>query len=419
MIWALVRFELSQPRAIRAAAGTTRWSVLHRGRQTLVVEYAIYDAVRRGKRCIYTAPIKALSNQKYRDFRDTAGFDVGLLTGDVTLSAQAQVLIMTTEILRNAVFESPEALADVEFAIFDEVHFLDDPERGSVWEEALIFAPAKMRFVCLSATIPNIAELGAWLAEIREHELCVIESRERPVPLHHRLFLPRRGGSARRAGQRAPTPPSASPRPRARRGRPGSRARRGRRHARDRAPADAVTHPELLPALVLRSAADCERLARRNTDRDLLSPAEHERMDALQGESRARSVWRPASTARRRLAAPRLASPRRHAADRQGTGRAHVHVRADRFSRPTSRRHHARAHGGLPRLEKFDGTSVEYCAAAIPADGRSRGTPGHRSRGFAYAVTSATCARSDRAHRGGQPEPVHSRFRLVPSLLHC
>ena len=243
-----MRFELSQPRALRAAAGTTRWSVLHRGRQTLVVEYAIYDAVRRGKRCIYTAPIKALSNQKYRDFRDTAGFDVGLLTGDVTLSAQAQVLIMTTEILRNAVFESPEALADVEFAIFDEVHFLDDPERGSVWEEALIFAPAKMRFVCLSATIPNIAELGAWLAEIREHELCVIESRERPVPLHHRLFLPRRGGwlgELASVRQHRPQHPAA-PRP-ARSAWQSSRARSTPR-ARPSACRRSIP-PQLLPAL--------------------------------------------------------------------------------------------------------------------------------------------------------------------------
>ena len=128
--------------------------------KTLVAEYAIEDAVARGKRCIYTAPIKALSNQKYRDFRDDPKIDVGLMTGDVTIHPRAQVLIMTTEILRNSIFEDPTTLDDVEFVVFDEVHYMDDIERGTVWEESLIFAPAQIRFVCLSATIRHLDEPG-------------------------------------------------------------------------------------------------------------------------------------------------------------------------------------------------------------------------------------------------------------------
>ncbi len=154
--------------------------------KTLVAEYAIEDAVRRGKRCIYTAPIKALSNQKYRDFRDVPEVDVGLQTGDVTIHPEAQVLIMTTEILRNTIFENPAALHDVEYVVLDEIHFLDDLERGTVWEEALIFAPPSIRFICLSATIANIEEIGEWIGEIRPHELEVIETNRRPVPLTHK-----------------------------------------------------------------------------------------------------------------------------------------------------------------------------------------------------------------------------------------
>ena len=156
--------------------------------KTLVAEFAIADAVAAGRRCIYTAPIKALSNQKYRDFRADPDIDVGLMTGDVTLNAGAQVLVMTTEILRNAMFESPRTLEDVEFVIFDEVHFMDDPERGTVWEESLIFAPQSVRFICLSATISNLEELGEWIGEIRPREIEIVSSTRRPVPLEFRLF---------------------------------------------------------------------------------------------------------------------------------------------------------------------------------------------------------------------------------------
>ena len=119
--------------------------------KTLVAEYAIDRAVRTGRRAIYTSPIKALSNQKFRDFKGE-GLPVGLMTGDLTLDPDAPVVIMTTEIFRNAVFEDPARFHDTDFAIFDEVHFVDDLERGTVWEESLIFAPPHVRFVGLSAT---------------------------------------------------------------------------------------------------------------------------------------------------------------------------------------------------------------------------------------------------------------------------
>ena len=188
----LSRFQIQAVEALAAEHNVLLSAPTGAGK-TLVAEYAIEDAVRRGRRCIYTAPIKALSNQKYRDFRDDPDIDVGLMTGDVTIHPGAQVLIMTTEILRNAIFEDPRALEDVEYVVFDEVHFMDDLERGSVWEESLIFAPEEIRFLCLSATISNLEQLGAWIEEIRKQPISVIQSKKRPVPLAHRLFRSKPG----------------------------------------------------------------------------------------------------------------------------------------------------------------------------------------------------------------------------------
>ncbi len=253
--------------------------------KTLVAEYAIEDAVRRGKRCIYTAPIKALSNQKFRDFRDDPEIDVGLLTGDVTIRPHAQVLIMTTEILRNSIFDNPEYLNDVEFAIFDEVHFLDDPERGCVWEECLIFAPPEVRLLCLSATIPNLDEIGGWLSEIREHETIVVSSEDRPVPLTHALFTPDAGVFPLKARNRVIRSSQKAPKKhhkKRRSGRP-----RGR-FEDERPPAlgtliDYLTDRDALPALVFAfSRKDCERLAGANARRQLLTPKEEREMAEFQ-----------------------------------------------------------------------------------------------------------------------------------------
>ena len=156
--------------------------------KTLVAEYAIHRALANGKRAIYTAPIKALSNQKYRDFRDDPEVEVGLMTGDVTLNPEAPVLIMTTEIFRNTIFEAPERFHDVEFLIFDEIHYLDDRDRGTVWEESLIYAPEEIRIVALSATIQNLDQFGQWIRTVRKQDLEVILHEQRPVPLHNELY---------------------------------------------------------------------------------------------------------------------------------------------------------------------------------------------------------------------------------------
>ena len=159
--------------------------------KTLVAEYAIHLALAADKRVIYTAPIKALSNQKFRDFREDPEIqDAGLMTGDVTVRADARVLVMTTEILRNTLFEDPSRLHDVGAVVFDEVHYLDDPERGSVWEETLLFLPETVTVVGLSATVSNLDQFAAWLEEVRNRPVEVVEETHRPVPLRHFLYHP-------------------------------------------------------------------------------------------------------------------------------------------------------------------------------------------------------------------------------------
>ena len=157
--------------------------------KTVLAEYAIEKCMEMGRRVIYTAPIKALSNQKYRDFYQTYGDRVGIVTGDVVLNQAAQVLLMTTEIFRNTIFDDITRLDDVEYVIFDEIHYINDIERGTVWEESIIFAPQNIKFVCLSATIPNINQFAEWMRTVREVEIDVIEELERPVPLEHHLYL--------------------------------------------------------------------------------------------------------------------------------------------------------------------------------------------------------------------------------------
>jgi len=131
--------------------------------KTLIAEYAVEKHIEAGQQIIYTAPIKALSNQKYRDFSRDYGDKVGLITGDVVINHDAPTLIMTTEIFRNTIFDDIDRLKDVRYVIFDEIHFIDDIERGTVWEESIIFAPQHVNFICLSATIPNLKELAGWM----------------------------------------------------------------------------------------------------------------------------------------------------------------------------------------------------------------------------------------------------------------
>lgn len=155
--------------------------------KTVVAEYAIALSRKHMTRTIYTSPIKALSNQKFRDFKNTFG-DVGLLTGDVQLNSEASCLIMTTEILRSMLYNGSEVIRDLEWVIFDEVHYINDAERGVVWEEVLIMLPEHVSIILLSATVPNAVEFSEWIGRIKKRHIYVISTVKRPVPLEHYLY---------------------------------------------------------------------------------------------------------------------------------------------------------------------------------------------------------------------------------------
>ncbi len=164
--------------------------------KTLVAEYAIWLAQQRGQRVIYTTPLKALSNQKYRDLRDAYGSDtVGLVTGDIVEHSRASIVIMTTEVYRNMLLEEggerfglSSSLADVGFVVFDELHYLSDVERGPVWEEAIICSPQHVQLVGLSATVSNAEDLANWISRVHR-SIVLVTHEQRAVPLEHYYFL--------------------------------------------------------------------------------------------------------------------------------------------------------------------------------------------------------------------------------------
>lgn len=238
--------------------------------KTVVAEFGVWDAFKRTGRVIYTTPIKALSNQKYRDLRAVYGDEVGLLTGDVSENRDARVVVMTTEVLRNMLLQTPWDLDNVDTVIFDEIHYLADPERGTTWEESIILCPDHVQLICLSATINNADEIAAWIS--RTHRpIRLITHTERAVPLALHYFndsklnlvvdrtgeqvkdfphtggeLRRqaaRGGFARRRSERS-TPEMDEPQP--------------------REIVDALAARDLLPAIYfLFSRADCQAYAER------------------------------------------------------------------------------------------------------------------------------------------------------------
>lgn len=177
--------------------------------KTLIGEYAIYRALNHGKRVFYTTPLKALSNQKFRDFQEQFGSGdkskIGLLTGDTIINPNADVVIMTTEIFRNMLYETPigqlgTSLEDVETVVLDECHYISNRFRGTVWEESIIYCPPQIQLVALSATIGNPQELTDWITQVRnshphsqeQYECELINSNFRPVPLRY-YFCDRRG----------------------------------------------------------------------------------------------------------------------------------------------------------------------------------------------------------------------------------
>ena len=167
--------------------------------KTAIAEYAALDALARGGRALYTTPIKALSNQKFRDFQrlvDRAtevglvgpGQTVGLLTGDVVVNPEARLLVMTTEVLRNMLVQGRSTPNEAGVIVFDEVHYMGDPERGTAWEEAILLSPPAVPLVCLSATVPNADEVAAWIRSAHGELDCILYA-HRAIPLEHRYYL--------------------------------------------------------------------------------------------------------------------------------------------------------------------------------------------------------------------------------------
>lgn len=162
--------------------------------KTVVAEYAIALSKKHMTKTIYTSPIKALSNQKYRDFKQTFG-DVGLITGDIQIDSTANCLIMTTEILRSMLYCGSDVTRDLEYVIFDEVHYITDADRGHVWEEVLILLPDHVCIVMLSATVPNTLEFANWVGKTKRKKVYVISTAKRPIPLQHFLYTGNGGKS--------------------------------------------------------------------------------------------------------------------------------------------------------------------------------------------------------------------------------
>jgi superfamily II RNA helicase len=161
--------------------------------KTLIANYAIARVLERNERAFYTTPLKALSNQKYKELCELYGENrVGLLTGDTSVNRNAEVIVMTTEVLRNMLLTQSDQLTTLGLVVLDEVHYLQDPFRGGVWEEVLILTPSAVRFVALSATIGNARFLGDWFEEVRGPTSVIIEQ-TRPIQLHNHLAIVRRG----------------------------------------------------------------------------------------------------------------------------------------------------------------------------------------------------------------------------------
>ncbi len=187
----LDEFQLAACREIEEGRGVLLAAPTGSGK-TVVGEFAVHLALRTGRKCFYTTPIKALSNQKYHDLVAAYGADnVGLLTGDNTVNGEAAVVVMTTEVLRNMLYAGSRTLLGLGFVVMDEVHYLADRMRGAVWEEVIIHLPESVTVVSLSATVSNAEEFGEWLETVRGETATIVEER-RPVPLFQHVMVGRR-----------------------------------------------------------------------------------------------------------------------------------------------------------------------------------------------------------------------------------
>jgi ATP-dependent RNA helicase HelY len=189
--FALDDFQIQACRAVEDGHGVLVAAPTGSGK-TLVGEFAVHMALATGRKCFYTTPIKALSNQKYADLVDRYGSDrVGLLTGDNTINGEAPVVVMTTEVLRNMLYAGSRTLTDLGYVVMDEVHYLADRFRGPVWEEVIIHLPESVSVISLSATVSNAEEFGDWLRQVRGDTRIIVEER-RPVPLYQHVLVGRR-----------------------------------------------------------------------------------------------------------------------------------------------------------------------------------------------------------------------------------
>ena len=237
--------------------------------KTVVAEYAIAAALDGSGKAFYTTPLKALSNQKFGDLSQAHGARrVGLLTGDNSINGNAPVVVMTTEVLRNMIYARSSSLAGLRFVVLDEVHYLQDPYRGAVWEEVIIHLPPDVRLVCLSATVSNAEEFAAWVETVRGETAAVIEER-RPVRLEHLYMVGERGSDhvhllptfVERDSEARPNPEAArldsgGGRPPGGRGRPRSRLRTPRRFEI----VDVLSERRMLPAITfVFSRAGCDQ----------------------------------------------------------------------------------------------------------------------------------------------------------------
>ncbi len=187
----LDRFQIDACEALEAGHGVLVCAPTGAGK-TVVGEFAVHLALESGAKCFYTTPIKALSNQKFADLTARYGRgSVGLLTGDQSINADAPVVVMTTEVLRNMLYASSSALRGLSHVVMDEVHFLADRFRGAVWEEVILHLPEDVRLVSLSATVSNAEEFGAWMETVRGNTRIVVDE-IRPIPLWQHILVGRR-----------------------------------------------------------------------------------------------------------------------------------------------------------------------------------------------------------------------------------
>ena len=208
--WPLDPFQVEAIEKLEAHQGVLVSAPTSSGK-TVIADYAVFRGLETNARTIYTTPLKALSNQKYRDYQRLHGEGyVGLVTGENTLNPGAPVVVMTTEILRNLIYEDPQRLEQVRYVILDEVHYIDDFPRGAVWEEIIIQAPRHIKFIGLSATISNFQEVAEWMS-LQRGDIATVSVTKRPVELRIWLamrnefypLLDEQGGIPRETRQRA------------------------------------------------------------------------------------------------------------------------------------------------------------------------------------------------------------------------